>query len=140
MMADDLSADGMRLNHGVAAEWRTHALQVVADLLRVERIVADAARELLESFDEAERCLAGSNHGRPVTASAGGMPAPLARAVAALQFEDMVTQLLRSARTRLEVATLSIGSANSAETGASSAGPLPAVAQDSVACGTVEFF
>lgn len=132
MIADSASRDGQRAGHDAAEAWRAQTLQVVADLLRVERIVADAARELLESFGEAERCLRGAP---------GPVPSPLARAVAALQFEDMASQLLRSARVRLEVAALSGGLADFPEAGASSlARPLPAVEQDSVACGTVELF
>lgn len=73
---------------------------VVSDLGRLETIVDDAAAQLLSSFGDIQRSFTALD---PQWMSSPAFSA-VGRAVTALQFHDMATQLVAGAKARLRVA------------------------------------
>jgi hypothetical protein len=69
------------------------------DMVRLEQLISQAAQTLLESFAAIDRRW----HAIPVDGP-GAIAEEVNRAVAALQFQDLATQLLGHARKRIAVA------------------------------------
>ncbi len=78
---------------------------VVSDLGRLEGIVNDAAAELLASFTDIQHSIAGIDP-RWVTTPAFGA---INRAITAMQFHDLATQLVNGARQRLNATADGLG-------------------------------
>ena len=88
----------------IAADLQDHLLIACNDLDRLQELLADASGTLMRSFRAALDRLA--EHGPDATAA--GLPAALeaaqedlAKAVSALQFQDMTSQLIRHTQSRL---------------------------------------
>jgi hypothetical protein len=123
----------------------TQAIAVVGPQLRIAQseigrmkgIIDTAATELLSSFGEIQGVFRAINHGRFEAADAA-----LSRAMTALQFQDMVGQLMTGLSERIGTATQVLDHASSTGefTGQIHAFPRQVVLQQDVASGDVELF
>ena len=82
-----------------AADLQDHLLVAATDLERLERLLSSAAESLLEHFHEASTVLgelhdAAGHHPELDTRQLAQAMQHLARAITALQFQDMSTQLI----------------------------------------------
>lgn len=134
----------------VAADLQDHLMMVSHDLDRLKRLLVHSCETMLESFDSASQqlhCLRAAPDA-PVGApqALDAVLADLAKAVVALQFDDMASQLITHAHHRLQVCTDKLASATFADDedgkgviDEASMRPNP-VTQDEMDAGSVELF
>jgi hypothetical protein len=142
MTADPIPA-AAPLNLQLAADMQDHLLTVSNDLQRLQILLTDACDTLTSSFLSADADIEGLASGlgtlQPVRAH-------LARAITALQFQDLATQLiahthqrLRNCADRLAADTFAGDEDGAAVIEAAPPRPNP-VAQDEMDAGSVELF
>lgn len=127
----------------MAAELQDHLLTATNDLERLQRLLSDASEALLEHFHGAHGLvdmLSGSLD------AAAEMRGHLGRAVVALQFHDMATQLIDHTNRRLRVCADHLAQDVPVDEGEFAAPPAIAplrpnpVTQDEVDAGSIELF
>jgi hypothetical protein len=112
-----------------------------SEMIRLRGIIDDASNELLQSFGVLQNVIAVSERDWMSTPSG----AALARAMTAMQFQDMVGQLMTGVSQRLDVASDLLGDVEetpgAAEAGATASNfPRQVVLQTNVSAGDVELF
>ncbi len=108
------------------------------DLDRLDALVGAAAKDLLEAFFEAERCLAELPEGTP--AQALQARAAVSRALTAMQFPDMTRQILTHVVARLQAVTDRLGALAGDEQTVALVERACPVAQREMDAGSVELF
>ena len=92
-----IADDASHFPHAAAQHARVQINAVVSDLARLEGIVNHAAHELLASFADIQQCISGLDPQWVATPAFGAVN----RAITAMQFHDLATQLVSGARQRL---------------------------------------
>lgn len=101
-----LLADDEPAFHPAAAQRaRTQIAAVVADLGRLEGIVNDAVAELLASFSDIQHTISALDPKWVATPAFGAIN----RAITAMRFHDLATQLVNGARRRLNATANGFG-------------------------------
>ncbi len=132
----------------MAADLQDHLMTVTNDLERLQRLIDDAYIVLIDGFQGAAHQLgAAIDEGKHDSSSLQATLATLYKAVTALQFQDMASQLITHTNTRLrsvadQIARDAMGAEDAEGTAVVMAEPLRPnpVTQDEMDAGSVELF